>query len=296
MLNKTFKSPYQTYGFQFKGEQQESVAGIYSLGWEKKLKQSEYDWDGMKRKEIGKVIFQYTLNGRGQIDIAGKTYELNSGDAFLVNLPSEHRYYLPEDSEGWEFIFITLYGKEALKCYEIIKEAVGHIIHLDSSSRPVTHVFNVLEKAASSNLQDAYQSSEQSYSFIMKLTRHVLNSDNESWPKSVQKAILFIRQHYNKPISLEDIVKVTGMSKYHFTRLFQTSTQITPMKYVTKIRMEEAIKLLKNQNLTIDEIAYEVGYANGNYFNKVFRSFFGVSPGKYRNGETFLQFDHIVTD
>lgn len=293
---KPSESPYRSYGFRFKGEHQDQVAGLHSIGWEIQTDPSAYNWDGMARSEYGKVIFQYTLNGRGQIDIDGITYELKPGVAFLVDIPSQHRYYLPETSSEWEFIFITLYGKEALKCLDLIKMRHGQIIHLDSNSAPVTHIFNLLEKATGNELQDAYESSAMAYSFLMQLTRHVLNNEHQSWPESVTKAVLYIQQHFAEPISLDDIVEIAGMSKYHFTRLFQQYSHTTPMKFLTKVRMEQAMKLLKNEKLTIDEIAQEVGYANGNYFNKVFRSFIGVSPGKYRSGKSFVPFDEVVTD
>lgn len=66
------------------------------------------------------------------------------------------------------------------------------------------------------------------------------------------------------------------------------------MKFVTKVRLEKALKLLKETDLTLDEIASHVGYANGNYFSKVFRSVVGVSPEKYRRGKEFIPFDRII--
>lgn len=294
LLNST--STYRSYGFRFKGEQQQNVAGIHSLGWEKEIAPSSYDWHGMTRSETGKVIFQYTLKGRGQIEIDNEIYKLTSGDAFLVDIPSKHHYYFPDDSTDWEFIFITLYGDEVEKCFNLLKNKIGQVIYLDTNSPPIEHLFTLLEKAAANSSQDAYESSADAYTFIMKLISYALNAKNPSWPESISRSILFIQQHYAEAITLDDIVEVTEMSKYHFTRLFQQCTHVTPMKFVTKIRMEQAMRLLKNETLTIEEIAREVGYANGNYFNKVFRSFIGVAPGKYRNGKTFLPFDYIVTD
>lgn len=296
MLFNSAHFSYQSYGFRFSGKQQQIVAGIDSIGWEKETDPEAYNWNGMERNETGKIIFQYTLNGLGKINIEGKNYELKSGDGFLVDIPSNHHYYLPKESKEWEFIFLTLYGEEAERCFKLIKNKFGQILHLDSTSLPIKHIFNSLEKAAANELQDAYESSAYAYSFLMNLISHIQSSQNKSWPKSVLKAVYFIQSHYAEPISLDDIVDESQISKYHLTRIFQQYTHMTPMKFVTKIRMEQALKLLKDDSLTIDEIAKSVGYANGNYFNKVFRSFIGVSPGKYRKGKTFLPFDRILTD
>jgi len=296
LLQESDGIPYQSYGFRFAGEQQQNVAGIDSIGWEKETDPTSYNWNGMERSETGKVIFQYTLNGLGKINIDDKYFELKSGDAFLVDIPSKHRYFLPKESKEWEFVFLTLYGEEAERCFKLIKNKFGQILHLDSTSPPVKHIFYLVEKAAANELQDAYESSAYAYSFLMTLISHVQNHENKPWPESVLKAVYFIQQHYADPISLDDIVNEAQMSKYHLTRVFQQYTHMTPMKFVTKIRIEQALKLLKDNTLTIDEIAKSVGYANGNYFNKVFRSFIGVSPGRYRSGKTFLPFDQVITD
>ena len=296
MLHDSYDFPYQSYGFRFSGEQQQNIAGIDSVGWEKETDSDAYNWNGMERSETGKVIFQFTLNGLGKINITGKEFPLGPGDAFLVDLPSKHRYFLPKESKEWEFVFLTLYGEEAMRCFKMIKSKFGQILHLDSTSPPVKRIFYLIEKAANDDLQDAYESSAYAYSFLMNLISHIQHSQNKSWPNSVLKAVYFIQRHYSEPISLDDIVNETQISKYHLTRIFQQYTHMAPMKFVTKVRIEQALMLLKDNNLTIDEIAKKVGYANGNYFNKVFRSFIGVSPGKYRNGKTFLPFDRIITD
>ena len=48
--------------------------------------------------------------------------DLETGDAFFVKIPSNHRYYLPSDSTEWEFIHITIFGEEAIRCYEDITD------------------------------------------------------------------------------------------------------------------------------------------------------------------------------
>ncbi len=53
-----------TYGFKLKGEHQEQMVGLQAFGYEIKTNH-DYYWDGLSRKEDGKVIFQYTLSGEG---------------------------------------------------------------------------------------------------------------------------------------------------------------------------------------------------------------------------------------
>jgi YesN/AraC family two-component response regulator len=56
---------------------------------------------------------------------------------------------------------------------------------------------------------------------------------------------------------------------------------ISPWDYLTKLRMEKAVYLMETHTYKLSEVAENVGYTSGNYFNKVFRKTFGTSPGKF---------------
>ncbi|QUW21481.1 helix-turn-helix transcriptional regulator [Sporosarcina sp. Marseille-Q4063] len=294
MLSNFHSLQQGTFGFRFKESHQQRIAGINSLGWEKQF-DSSYDWNGLTRSEKDIIIFQYTLKGGGEINIQNHIYQLEAGDAFFVKVPSEHRYYLPSDSTEWEFLHITLFGKEALRIYEDIVDEVGHILKLDLYSMPISIILDVLGKVSKNKMNDAFEASSFAYSFLMAINRNILNiKSDEEWPEPISNAIVFINNNFHAPITLDDIVRASGLSKYHFTRLFSKSINSTPIQYLTNIRINASIDLLKNKNLTIDEIAVKVGFSNGNYFGKVFRSYLDISPGEYRNTKSFNTVDHLI--
>lgn len=294
LLSHLSISKYTNYGFRFQEEHQNRVAGIYSVGWETQTK-ATYNWDGLTRSESDVFVFQYTLNGTGAIKIKEQHFDLKAGDAFFVKVPSEHRYFLPEESQEWEFIHLTLFGDEVERFYEVISENDEHVFQLPLDSRSISMIIDVLRAVSANQLQDAYASSSLAYSFIMELRRFLLNfKTNDEWPQTISRAISFIHQNYHQPISLDDIVDSSGLSKYHFTRLFHATIHATPIQYLTTIRLNNAITLLKNEQLTIEEIAVKVGFSNGNYFGKVFRSTLGISPGEYRNTKSFITVDHLI--
>lgn len=295
MLFNGKDSDYQSYGFQIEGAEHYRVASMFALGREYRTNADFYSWNGTVREEKGIVIFQYTLKGRGKIDINDRTYHLKPGDAFFVYVPGDHHYYLPLDSNKWEFIFVTTYGEEAKKCYEIIKNKHGQVFHLDTYTPPVQYAFFLLNQMKTNTIKDKYELSAHAYSFLMNLLGYMENTPDSEWPESVLKAVSFIHENYMKPLSLDDIVQHVQISKYYFTKLFYKYIHTTPMKYVTKIQIKNSMPLLRDNQLTIEEIAYEVGFANGNYFSKVFRNYIGVSPGKYKSGKSMYSFDNFIT-
>ncbi|MRH41568.1 helix-turn-helix domain-containing protein [Aquibacillus halophilus] len=288
---------HDTYGFKLKGEHQQRVAGIHSIG--KEYRSNElYRWDGLKRNETGRIVFQFTLDGEGAIRIGEQLFTLKKGQAFLVQIPSDHCYYLPDDSSHWEFIFITLYGQEALRYFSAITEKQGHILDLDTNARPVKHILHLLDKVQTTGIHHAYELSGYAYTFLMECMQYFEHDQNkiEKLPVAIAKTIQFIEQHYQEDLTLTDMVEVSGLSKYHFTRLFHRTVKDTPIKYLTKIRMNHALELLQNKELTIEEVARTLGYTNANYFSKVFKNVLDVNPSEYRNSQSFMPVNQLFLD
>ena len=190
-----------------------------------------------------------------------------------------------------------MFGEEAIRCYEDLTNRFGHILKLNLNSSPISAIFEMLEIVSTNQMNDAFEASSLAYSFLMALHRHMLNIEtNVEWPNAISSAITFIHNNYQHPISLDDIVNASNLSKYHFTRLFHKTIHATPIQYLTSIRINKSIDLLKKEELTIEDIALKVGFSNGNYFGKVFRASLGISPGEYRNTKAFITVDHLIGD
>ncbi len=90
-------------------------------------------------------------------------------------------------------------------------------------------------------------------------------------------------QHYATDLSLEDLAAEAGVSKYHFTRLFQQATGTSPHRYLVNRRLEAARHLLTKEGVSITEVARRCGFKRANHFATHFARRFGVSPSNYRH-------------
>ena len=81
---------------------------------------------------------------------------------------------------------------------------------------------------------------------------------------------------------MEVLAESCAMSRANFIRAFKQKTGILPGKFLTIMRMNMAGMLLKNTQKPISVIASEVGYQSDTHFTKVFKSYYSISPGKYR--------------
>jgi len=92
----------------------------------------------------------------------------------------------------------------------------------------------------------------------------------------------FIRNNYNRNLTLEEIADSVYLSPYYVSRIFKESQSITVMDYVTRVKLDEAKKMLGNTRYKIDEIAVRLGYSDASYFSKVFKKNEGMTPTQFR--------------
>lgn len=92
----------------------------------------------------------------------------------------------------------------------------------------------------------------------------------------------WMAEHYDEDLSLDLLAARTGLSKFHFHRLFKTATGISPSRYHLDLRMNAARRLLRETRQSVISVALEVGYANPSHFAQLFRRETGLSPSDYR--------------
>jgi two-component system, response regulator YesN len=99
----------------------------------------------------------------------------------------------------------------------------------------------------------------------------------------IREVEAFIQENYSKNISIADIAKAVCLTPTYLCALFKKDKDETINDYITKIRIQNAMWLLKDQKLKLYEIALKVGYDDSNYFAKVFKKITGYNPSEYRD-------------
>ncbi|MBN1411192.1 MAG: substrate-binding domain-containing protein [Spirochaetales bacterium] len=97
----------------------------------------------------------------------------------------------------------------------------------------------------------------------------------------IQRALDYIKIKYNADLTLEGVAGRVFMSPGYFSSLFKRATGKNFSEYLTSVRIQKALSLLRNYNLKVSEISSMVGYHDPNYFTKVFKKIMGISPAEY---------------
>lgn len=96
----------------------------------------------------------------------------------------------------------------------------------------------------------------------------------------IVRAKLFIDNNYAQAIDIDNIADEAHFSKFHFIRLFKTIYGKTPHKYLTSVRLENAIKLFR-QGKPVSDVCFLVGFESLSSFSGLFKSNTGLSPSAY---------------
>lgn len=103
----------------------------------------------------------------------------------------------------------------------------------------------------------------------------------QNLPQPLQRAVQYIEADYARPLSLALLAELAGVSTGHLSRLFSDWLGTTFNDYLNRCRLNAAEELLRENRLSVKEIAFTVGYQDPNYFGRIFKRYKGVAPSAY---------------
>lgn len=125
----------------------------------------------------------------------------------------------------------------------------------------------------------------EAYSLVYKLLKDILpvmTQSQLSLDKTLSKAVEYLQDHWDEPISVQDIARQCLISESTVYHMFQKQLGQTPIRYLNEIRINQAIQLLENTDYSISAIIRQVGFPSENHFRKVFADMTGMTPLRYR--------------
>lgn len=117
---------------------------------------------------------------------------------------------------------------------------------------------------------------------IRELTQAIAGGVIAEKNPEIRVAIAYMTQNYHREITLSDIAGAVAISPGYLTKLFKECQNQTVMDFLERVRIEQALKLLKETHYPVKEIAGRVGYRDPNYFSKVFKKVTNFSPTEIR--------------
>jgi len=101
-------------------------------------------------------------------------------------------------------------------------------------------------------------------------------------PPNILKAISYIEENFSEKVNLPALARVASLSLHHFCRKFKKFTGMTPMKFVTLLRINRAKVLLAEEDMNITEVSEHVGFSDSSVFCARFKKLTGLTPREFK--------------
>lgn len=232
----------------------------------------------------------YTVEGEGIFQTAEQNFRLTPGSFLVIHCSERHRY--AAESGGWHNRWIHFGGVGAEAYAEHINTVVAGSTRYSPGilSRPerIEEDFRRLTAlAGESGLEAAARISNHLSNLMTLLLSCCLKPETDggmglSRREDVSNAAAYIRENFQRPLTLDLLARQARLSKYHFVRLFKKHLGETPYEYLTGCRINRAKFLLRSTGDSLDEIAEAVGYMSKSNFIAQFKGQTGTTPAKYR--------------
>ncbi len=240
--------------------------------------------------------FISVLSGSMDYNVNGEILHLKVGQGIIINARQIHYGFSTVHNEC-EFYCILLHPMLLCTSQNIDRDFVSPV--LSDSSLPYVFLDSNTrwQREILSDIESMYLCKDKPNAplYIQNTFYHIwiLLSENALKVKRAKRQdrnlsvlkdmLVFVQKNYADKITLQDIAKSGNVSKSTCLAIFKKYLQDTPANYLIEYRLKRAIKLLKNSDMSITEIALEVGFGGVSYFAETFKKNYGCSPGKYRN-------------
>ena len=234
-----------------------------------------------------------TIHGTVTYTVEDTVYQVCKGEVLIIPPDTPHSLSMEEGSSRYLFLF----EPDAIMSMRDIKSIAMYFnkpFHLRDGSEAHVRIRELLLRA-----RDAYEKREMMwntvcYSCILRIyatlgqqylsgVRPRTDDGLRNMDSEVITAVMtYINNHYREELSLEDVARFAGFSRYYFSRSFKRQTGYSFKDYLCQKRLQVAMDLLIRTNHSMRDVAIESGFGSVATFNRVFREKKGCTPTQYR--------------
>jgi AraC family transcriptional regulator, arabinose operon regulatory protein len=246
----------------------------------------------------------YYLGGKGYITVSDHQIECEKGDIVFICPYEKHMISTdkndPQHNYYVHFSVRPSYLTDILA--ELLSSIEGRKIKIGYRKEFVDYFASIIQEMKDKS--EGYINAASGYLSILMITilrfagLSILNSERADTIKQdsqgfkyIEKAEQYIREHYHERITVKEISTHLFISEAYLYKLFRDYLNISPAKYISKLRMEHAEYLIERKTLPIKEIAALTGYKNIYHFSNAFKKEYGCSPSSYAQLIEYLELE-----
>lgn len=235
----------------------------------------------------------YCFSGKGKLQYKGRERVIERGDLVIIKPNSPFTFTIAQSNETTlnSVYWVNFTGDLAHDFAErLLMKMEGGVAQVGVQNNIVTDFDHLLALGArgytATNVIHAVHILQQALSFLALQLRLTIFNSNSSFDLEAVEALM--RNSLHQELSLDTLAHYSQLSKFHFAKKFKELTDSSPIQHFINMKIQHACSQLDNTDITIKDIANDLGYSDPYYFSRLFKKVVGISPKQYRDSRHSL--------
>lgn len=237
-----------------------------------------------RTEPIDQYVFIHCVDGSGWYTVNGRRHHVGTGQYFILPAGVPHAY--GADDNAWTIYWMHFKGTMAplYAAHAFTPQTLtpGPASRMEERTRLFEEIYRHLDEGLSPSCTGyATTLLHRFFGSLLYLSAYRADS-HDTLPTPVRRALHFMKENMERPLTLPDIAQFAGCSPSALTTHFQKELHTSPIAYLTQLKVNYACWLLDNTTLKVNQICHKVGIADAYYFSRLFSRAKGLSPLAYR--------------
>jgi AraC family transcriptional regulator, arabinose operon regulatory protein len=238
-----------------------------------------------RRYGTAQYVLIVCLAGVGTCRVGSRTWRLEKGHGILLPPEVYHRYEADQE-QPWTIFWVHFIGSAAPAFQSALGVSISEPRFWIGDLAIMTDAFEETYRYVLSGYTDRdLLGLATSLAHLLGLCRiHQKSPDlrRRIAEDRVLRSIRYMRENVARPITLKDCARSAGWSEAHFSLVFRRQTKLSPIRFLTRLKLDRACELLKTTDLSMQEIAMGIGFDDQFYFSRLFHRHLRMAPTAYR--------------
>ena len=228
-------------------------------------------------------LIHYVISGKGVFYCGQQKFSLQKGQIFVI-FPGTIVKYVADEKNPWHYAWVNFAGDEVRELLSRLKitEARPYLTLKDGTG--ALELLRDMPHERGADLCENLRFTARLYEFMSLLTESG-ESDTRAEKRYLTMATRYIKAHYFEDLTVDGLSSHIGISRKYLYAIFKKRLGTSPKDYIVNYRIERAQEFLLDQDLSIGQVGYSVGYPDPLNFSRMFKLKTGMSPSEYRSGK-----------
>jgi len=224
----------------------------------------------------------YAAQGKGWLETGKRKSRVHPSQYLVIPKNTRFRCW-PDPQAPWRIYTVQFSGKLADDIFSYLGNSmkphtIPPLVGRNAQFDDILHHLDLMN-----NIENLLYANFRFYSFLGTFRLSVFNYMKKGADNIIEQCIQLMKQRLDQPLTLAELSKEMHLSPSYLSALFKEKTRYSPIQLFTSLRMQQASQLLKETQLTVKEIAGEMGYADAYTFSRAFKLVMGVAPKNFRD-------------